>query len=264
MMGHWHHVELGSGEPIVVLHGGMGLDHSYLRACDSLADSHRLIYLDQIGNGRSADPVSWQDWSYASWAADLESFRHSSSTNRWTVLAHSAGVFVALEYALAYPERVARLVLVGGGASLSHVAAIEANVQRYVDQRVARRVLELLATQPDDDLSFAHGWREVLPIYFSRWEPRYLRAFEHTRYRARALGAARPPDLLARLREITVPTLVLCGDDDFIMPAREAGTLLAQGIPNADLQVIPRCGHFPMIEQPVKFDGVVRRFLEYH
>jgi proline iminopeptidase len=261
MMERWYWTEHGTGEPTLLLHGGMGLDHSYLRSCDSLGDSRRLIYLDQIGNGRSAEPTSWQNWSYASWAADLESFRKHIGLEQWTVVAHSGGAFVALEYALAFPGRLSGLVVVGGGPSFSHVEIIEDNIRHRASHERSQRVLHLLSTPATDDHSLAEQWREVLPLYFSQWEPRYSSWFEHIRYRARAVNAARPPDLRARLGKITAPTLVVCGNDDFIMPPHAAAEPLAHAIPGAELAILEHSGHFPMIERPREFHEAVRAFL---
>src|SRR5438105_1289647 len=104
--------EVGRGTAIIVLHGGPDFDHSYLLPeLDRLSDSFHLIYYDQRGRGRSADHVQPQDVTLASDIADLEKVRQYFKLDSVVLLGHSWGTVLALEYALRYPERVSRMIL---------------------------------------------------------------------------------------------------------------------------------------------------------
>ena len=103
---------IGQGRPVVVLHGGPGADHEYLRpGFDALAQGRELIYYDQRGGGRSPVardvPVGWTEQ-----VADLEALRELWALDRMTIAGYSWGGLLALLYALEQPDRVERLALV--------------------------------------------------------------------------------------------------------------------------------------------------------
>src|SRR5918994_5853685 len=103
---------LGSGPTVVVLHGGPGADHDYLRpGFDALAEGRELIYYDQRGGGRSPVtrdvPVGWTEH-----VADLEALRAKWGLARLTIAGYSWGGLLALLYALEHTERVERLALI--------------------------------------------------------------------------------------------------------------------------------------------------------
>ncbi len=104
--------EIGTGRPIIVMHGGPDFDHCYLLPeMDRLADAFRLIYYDQRGRGRSARGVRPGDVSIRSEIEDLESVRRHFQLESVAVLGHSWGGVLAMEYAIRHPDRVSHLVL---------------------------------------------------------------------------------------------------------------------------------------------------------
>ena len=119
-----HAREFGQGTAVIVLHGEPDFDHSYLLPeLDLLSDSFHLIYYDQRGRGRSADRVQPEDVTLASDIADLEKVRQFFQLGSVVLLGHSWGTVLALEYALRYPERVSRMILMNPApASASDVA----------------------------------------------------------------------------------------------------------------------------------------------
>jgi pimeloyl-ACP methyl ester carboxylesterase len=241
--------------PVVAIHGGLGLDHTYLRALDTAGG--RMIYVDLEGHGRQARPADLTHLSMDAWADGVDSVRARLGLDRWTVLGHSYGGFIALHYALRNPRRVARLVLVCTGPSFAHAAGV-------VD-RAGPDFAAALATPIDTDEQYAALWQKLLPRYFHRFEPRHAQAFASTRYSAAGYtqGASQLAsyDLTAHLARISAPTLVISGDDDFIMPPAVAGAVLAAGIPGARHEVIAGSGHFPFLEQPDAFFSVLRPWL---
>src|SRR5690242_12647978 len=100
----------GHGEPLVLMHGGPGLDHVSLTPFLGLADRFTIVLYDHRCNGRSTGaPVT--SMTFDNLAADADALRETLGFERWAVLGHSFGGHVALEYALRYPNRVSRLVL---------------------------------------------------------------------------------------------------------------------------------------------------------
>jgi proline iminopeptidase len=102
--------EVGQGQPIIVLHGGISLDHTYLLPdMDRLSDAYRLIYFDQRGRGKSIGDVA--NISIQSELEDLEGLRRHLGLDSVAVLGHSWGGYLAMEYALRHPQRVSHLIL---------------------------------------------------------------------------------------------------------------------------------------------------------
>src|SRR4029453_9872135 len=103
---------IGSGRPVIILHGGPDFDHDYLVPdMDRLGDAFRLIYYDQRGRGRSAENVRPHDVTLASDIEDLDKVREHFGLERAILLGHSWGAVLALEYALRHPTRVSQLIL---------------------------------------------------------------------------------------------------------------------------------------------------------
>src|SRR4051812_3936836 len=115
---------IGRGQPVVVLHGGPDFDSGYLLPdLDRLKDAFRLFYYDQRGRGRSAEGVRPEDVSLSSDLEDLDKVRQHFGLKAPALLGHSWGAVLALEYALRYPTRVSRLIIMNPApASASDLA----------------------------------------------------------------------------------------------------------------------------------------------
>lgn len=256
------HIRHGAGTPVVVLHGGLGLDHACMRAFDRFADVAELIYVDHRGNGRSPRPPAA---SIAAMADDVDALRAHLGFEQWTVVGHSYGSFVALAYAIKYPARVAGLVPIGTSGAFDHGPAVVDGVQRRGHPDAAAALLAALGNPVADDTALAETYLKIMPLYFHRWQPGFVDILAGTRYSAD--GYNRGNELLAtynvygELPRITARTLVVSGDDDFITPADLCGARVAAGIAGARHAVISASGHFPFCENPTAFDAELRGFL---
>jgi pimeloyl-ACP methyl ester carboxylesterase len=261
---------VGHGPPLLLMHGGPGADHWTLRSFRALSDRFTLVFYDHRCNGRSTGaPLSSMTWENL--AADADALRRALGHERWAVLGHSFGGHVALEYALRYPERLTRLVLLdtGGDARWS---------QENAPRLLARRGF------PPETVTLAQRFlngriqpRQFLPALVrlgTAYNPYLtmrqlvgdlLRGEWRSKMRPEALIHA-APNLIARwsvmdrLGEITAPTLVMAGRDDFIFPP-EHQAQLAAGIRNATLRIIDRAGHNPHSERPGEVMAAVAGFL---
>lgn len=253
--------EDGSGVPLVALHGGLGMDHTYLRrALDRLGPGIRTIYLDLRANGRSGGEAAGM--TMARLAADVEALCAHLDLDRVAVLGHSYGGFVALQLALDHPERVSHLLLCDTDSHGPDDDAVFAGMRR-------------LGLEPDLLGAFdtpIETTEDLLRV-FDVVEPAYLPHSPAGTAReglagtiARAEGSAAGEEALAgwdvdhRLGEIGCPTLVLHGVDDFLFPT-EAPRLLAERIPDARLRMFGTSGHLPFVEEPEAFLDAVRGFL---
>ncbi|HEU4671275.1 MAG TPA: alpha/beta hydrolase, partial [Candidatus Limnocylindrales bacterium] len=229
-----------------------------------------LVFYDHRCNGRSwGPPVESMTW--ANLTADADALREQLGFERWAVLGHSFGGHVALEYALRYPGRVSRLVLLDTAAASwwGQVNAMDvlagrgyrpttvARARRFYNGRLepsefARISLRLVSAY-DSRFSLVRLAREMLEGGW-RMRPRPQALIEAGRHLLPGWT------VMDRLGEIAVPTLVLAGHDDFLFPP-ESQALLAAGIPNASLRIIERAGHNPQSERPRETLEAVRGFL---
>lgn len=261
---------VGRGYPLVLMHGGPGADHWTMLPFRDLDDAFALVFYDHRCNGRSVGaPIG--SMTFKNLTADAEALRHRLGFTRWAVLGHSFGGYVALEYALRYPDAVSHLILLdtGGDSRWPREHAPRVLAQRgYSPEKV-----ELARRFFNGEISP----REMVPAllrlggaYFHR--PSMLRTARdllrgewRTKIRPEALIFAGRHLLdgwtvMDRLGEITAPTLVMAGRDDFQFPP-EHQEELAERIPNAKMRIIERAGHNPHSEQTEEVLRAVRSFV---
>lgn len=262
------HRAVGSGPPVLVMHGGLGLDHTYFRPwLDPLGESVRLVYYDHRGNGRSPRPADWRELDHGSWAGDADDLRERLGHETVIVFGHSYGGFIALEHALRHPERLDGLVLCDTAPALDYPEIIAENARRRGTDAQVAAVEALLAGPVADDDALARGWRAVLPLYFRDPDPDVLAAmhretrYSHGAFNRAFFGCVPEYDVTERLGEIDVPTLILGGRFDWIVPPAQGPDRLRTGIPHAELEIFEESGHFPFIEERERFLETVRAWL---
>lgn len=257
---------LGTGPPVVVLHGGPGAHHDYLLpGFDALVDGRELVYYDQRGGGRSPVardvPVGWTEH-----VADLEALRAFWGFERLTLAGYSWGGLLALLYALEHRTRLERLALVSPAPTWR--AAREgfeaAFARRNLDPvfQEERRRLRESGLRERDPAAYQQRIFElsVAPYFFDPTRAADLTPFRVTgRTQQEVWASLGDYDLRPRLPELRgVPALVIHGEDDPI--PIEAARTTAELI-GAEFQPLPRCGHVPYVEAFGEFSGLVREFL---
>jgi proline iminopeptidase len=253
---------VGAGWPCFILHGGLGLDHTYLHPWLSpLGDQLQLIYYDQRGNGRSGRPPL-DTLTFAQFCADIEALRIHLGFDRIALLGHSYGGFIGLEYARRYPDRVSHLILVDTVAATNFDDDIQANLQRI---NPPPESLAALASEPTTDAELQQVLQAITPLYFHTFDAALAQAaFQHIVWSvtANSAGFAIMSDynMLPHLSEIQAPALCIVGDSDFLALVPHV-QLLARGLPHADIVVIDHCGHMPFIERPDAFLQAVATWL---
>jgi proline iminopeptidase len=260
------HLEVGTGLPCLVMHGGLGVDHTQFReALDPLGDGIRLVYYDHRGNGRSSRPPM-TTLTLEQLAADADALRDQLGLEKVAVLGHSYGGCLALQYALRYPHHLTHLLLVGTTAAWDYTDQIITELQRRAP---APEVLTAFLDVPLDDAEFARGQELVAAtLGFHHFDPRLAESlFRSTRWSAAACRRSRELmadcDVASRLGEIDVPTLVLVGRHDFFCPPSQAARL-QRGIRGAEMVVFEQSGHYPFAEEPEGFRHAVRKWLARH
>jgi proline iminopeptidase len=261
---------IGQGYPLLLMHGGPSLDHWSLMPFRQCADQFTVIFYDHRCNGRSAGaPVSTM--TFENLTADAEALRQRLGFERWAVLGHSFGGHVALEYALRYPASLSHLVLLdtGGDAHWARQnAADELARGGYSPKKVelVRRWFNGEFT-PREYVPMAMRIAGAYSHQSSLWLTARgaLEGGWRTRYRPQAFIFAgrhllKDWTVMDRLGQITAPTLIMAGRDDFVFPP-ECQRELAAGIPQARLQIIDRAGHNPHAEQTAEVIAAIRHFL---
>ena len=260
----------GTGYPLLLMHGGPGADHLTLLPFRELADQFTLIFYDHRCNGRSRGaPVS--SMTFENLTADADALRRKLGYDRWAVLGHSFGGHVALEYALRHPGSVSHLVLVDTGGdsrwSQRNAAELLASrgyspektelVRRWFNGEFEPRQMPLILRRIGSAY-YSHPSLSLVARELIRGEWRSKMRPEAMIFGGRHL--LRGWTVMDRLGEITAPTLIIAGRDDFIFPP-EHQRELAAGIPGARLELIERAGHNPHAEQPAPVMRAIRDFI---
>ncbi|MFN8474555.1 MAG: alpha/beta fold hydrolase [Anaerolineae bacterium] len=259
---------VGQGTPMFIMHGGLGMDHTYFRPwLDQLADQMTLVYYDHRANGRSERPVSLDGVDHATWAADADALREHLGYDQIILLGHSYGGFLAQEYAIRYGDRLKGLVLSCTAPTMDYGEVILANAQARGTQEQLEALGGLLSRPMADDDEMGAHLGAVLPLYFHRPDPAVIEdVAERGVYSAAAWNHAAATcmpvfNYLASLSDITAPTLVLSGDDDYITPPAQGGARIHAAIPGSEFVVFEHSGHFPFIEETDRFMEVMRAWL---
>ena len=263
---------MGEGEPIIIVHGGPGLDHSYfLPYLEPLAKEYRLIFYDQRASGRSTAGDS-AAFTMAQFVDDIDAIRKAFDYDTVHLMAHSWGGLLGMRYAIEYPERLRSLMLVNSNpASSALQETANARLQARITpaDSVARmniintegfrqRVPEALATY------FRVAFK---PSFYNRDQTDKLRFWFDDRYvensvMLQGLGADasfRSFDLHPHLTSLSMPTLILHGVHDPV--SRSEIEPMLEAIRGSRLIMIEESGHFPFIETQSAFNQHILDFL---
>lgn len=249
---------MGTGDPIIVVHGGPGLDHAYLRpGLDALATRNTVIYYDQRGTGRSTVELVESAVNLEAFVDDIEALRQVLGYEQVSVLGHSFGVLIAIEYAARYPDHLRSLILMNPVEPGSRFAEQTAQRQRAkVTQADSIELAELMSSEgfgARDPATLSQVYRVAFRQAFrDRDLVRELdldlatTTARNGQDVAALLGASFGTiDWWDRLGAIEVPTLVLHGRYD--TPPMEMSLELAEAFPAGSFEVL-NSGHFPYVE----------------
>jgi proline-specific peptidase len=255
--------EVGSGFPLIVLHGGPGLDHSMFRPyIDSLGDEFRLLYVDERGQGRSerVDPTTL---SLEVFAHDVDLLAEALELDGFALLGHSFGAIIATYHATELGTAAAYVISGGGDASETLDADVEASLEALGNGRETIAASWEAEKTVETEEQLKQLLRDQMPFHFhgepppgyaeeTVGSPEVLRYFANIGY-----GAF---DYRPKLSSVRKPTLIVVGEHDRTTTPR-AARVLHEGIPNSELVVIPDAGHMSFVEKSEPYLTAVRRFL---
>ena len=263
-----HYKAAVRGQPLIILLHGFGASvFSWREVLEPLSELGTVVAFDRPASGLTERPLP-QDWDeenpYSTnfQVALVVDLIEAMGADQAILIGNSAGGTIAALTALQHPERVRALVLVDaaiyvGGGAPSFIRPLLSTPQlRHLGPLIARRIRDwgprLLESAWHDPSLITDEIRAAYeePLRVDNWD-RAL--WELT-------AASRRPDLASRLDELSLPVLVVTGDDDRIVPT-EQSIRLAGELPNAELAVFPNCGHVPQEECPAAFLDVVGPFV---
>ncbi|MBN6151877.1 alpha/beta hydrolase [Xanthomonas sp. AmX2] len=242
--------------PLIVLHGGRGQgQHEGVFAANrALADRYRVIGFDMRGHGHSS---LTPPYTFDQIVEDIEQLRQTLGGNRKMVLSGgSFGGFIALSYAVKYPQHLTHLILRGTAPSYRHEEEAIGNFQARAASKApaaTRAMLDKVFTPTiTDDEEFRLIMFALAPMYLPEGATAdYDRILESSRkgiYHAKVHNDLYLPevwrryDVVDRLKDIPVPTLVICGESDWICDPAQS-RLMASKIPRSRLVVVPGADH---------------------
>ena len=259
---------VGSGNPLLIMHGGLGFDHTYFRPwIDSLAEGSKLIFYDHRGNGRSDRSKPLDDVYHSTWADDANALREHLGIEKMVLMGHSYGGVLALHYALQYPETLSGLILANTYPAWNYKdTVLEKARERGTPEQVAAVENRFFERVKDDaDLEELAGL--IGNMYFH--DPSNPIAgdfgsdvqFSADGYNRGFVDIHAQHNVISKLSKITVPTLILCGSDDWITPYEPGSAILHSEIPNSKLIMFEKSGHCIFAEEQDKFLNVVQGFM---
>jgi len=263
----------GRGAPVLVIHGGPGMEHSYLLPqVAALADHYQLIFYDQRSSGRSLAPTDSCSITLDNFINDIEGLRRALRLGRVNLMGHSFGGVLAMMYAVRYPDRVNSLILVNsGGARSDFFTKIGPNIQNRRTREDSLLVEQIAASpefQANDRTTANRFWSLFLKPYFYDQSKAAQLTTDLTQTTINNMGLIRQRplgrsiwkfDIRQDISQLTCPTLLIHGDHDPL--PLEFACEIQSLIPGAQLEIIHNCGHYSFVEAPREFYRIVDQFL---
>jgi proline iminopeptidase len=281
-----YYTSLGTGTPLVIVHGGPGASHDYfLPYLLPLMRTRRLVFIDERGSGRSQKLQDPSGYTIENMVEDVEAVRKSLNLGRVALLGHSYGGALAQAYALKYQQNLTRLILASTWSSTKKFNQLFVKMKDRMAPELRARI-----DAAEKQGLFGHGkpyeknryttdyeiaaWGEgYFPyLYQNRPDPNYdpvaagVMAWDLYRQMWGSdgefviSGNLKSVEYTDRLSTLTVPTLLVVGDHDEIDP--ELSRDMQAKIEGSQLVVLPKAGHMTFVDQPDLFVKTIEDFLD--
>ncbi|MDE3090255.1 MAG: alpha/beta fold hydrolase [Chloroflexota bacterium] len=256
-----HYVARGDrGDPVVLIHGLIGSTHEWSENIEALAHTRRVWAIDLIGFGFSSR-VTEPTYSLKYYSRSIREFLDAQGIARASLVGHSLGGAVTLQFAHDYPERVDQLILIAPAAYMLNLPSAVNMAARV--PFVPRALMGFATTNTRARLA---AWRIALgdPKRFDPAEMalrlRTMRVKGTTDALVSMLASPRASDLPRGLKTIQARTLLIWGDQDLAVPVAH-GERLSRDLPNAELVILEGAGHVPHAEFPAVVNPLLLDFL---
>jgi proline iminopeptidase len=272
-----YYESIGTGRPLIVLHGGPGASHQYfLPHLLPLARKHRLVFIDERGSGRSQRLVDVHAYTLETMSCDVDAVRRALGFESTDVLGHSFGGILAQDYAIRYAPHVRRLILAGTGSSAERLnadftaikAALAPELRTKIEAFEAGGILGQDGAQKPEYRKLAD--EAELPYEYAVRPPAWSEPADpigwdvlNTMWGGKSDfhidGNLRGFDFVPNLRKLTTPTLIIAGDHD--LASRTTLEQTHAALKQSHLVVLEHCGHESYVDQPLAFFAAVTSFL---
>jgi proline iminopeptidase len=281
-----YYVSFGKGSPLLVVHGGPGADHTYfLPYLLPLVRTHRLIFIDERGSGRSQRLQDTSQYTVENMVEDVEDVRHALNLGKISLLGHSYGGVLAEAYALKYQQNLTRLILNSTFPSTKQMNEVLAREKAQMPPDKLERLNELEAAglfgkgeawehgrYPAEYAALAWGPGYFPFLYGARPDATYDPQGQETGtswelYRVMwgkhgefvIDGNLKSVEYVDRLSTIHVPTLIIAGNHDECDPSLSLE--MHAKIGGSQLVILPNSGHMNFVDQPDLWEKAVEGFL---
>ncbi|WP_174237121.1 proline iminopeptidase-family hydrolase [Mycobacterium basiliense] len=265
----------GPGLPLLVVHGGPGLPHDYLRSLERLADEREVIFWDQLGCGNSECPSNVDLWTMERSVAEMDAVVHALDLNSCHIFGNSWGGMLAQQYVLDAACGAASLTISNSTASIPAFADYVSRLKSELDPATQSAIDHHEAAGTTDSAEYQAAittWNETYLCRVRPWPSELYEAFQNMGNEIfqtmfgpsdfRIVGTIRNWDVVDRLTAITLPTLLLAGKFDECSP--EHMREMHRRISGSRYEFFESTAHLPFIEEPTRFDRVMREFLSQH
>lgn len=267
------HGDASAEQALVVLHGGPGSTHFYLQGLARLAGPSRQVVLyDQLGCGHSEPRPGFSDWSVGLFIEELEGLRERLGLEEMCLLGHSWGVSLAVEYALLYPGRVAKMVC----SSPLFDSKLWCDEARRLQDELPSGLGKVMQKHEREGTTDSSEYQEAHAQFFVRHEcsitpdpPEYLESYRYFGQEvfnamwgpsnSLATGVLKDWSCLSRLPELRCPVLITSGEMDSATPRQVAAG--AEKIKDMRWQIFPGGTHSLDLEFPERYQSAVDLFL---
>jgi abhydrolase domain-containing protein 6 len=251
---HWRYVEGGTGAPVLLVHGMAGSKENWLLLAPHLTDAYRVIAPDQAGFGGSADAVD-NDYRITAQVERLREFADAMKLERFHLVGHSMGGHTAGVFAARYPERVQTLTLMNAAGVPFKPNAFQALIERGENPFATETIEKFDAFMR---MTFEHPPFAPPRLRQAYADRNAARAWLWNGILRRIVSPKTRYFLQGKLAEIKAPALVLWCDRDQLLDVSSVDAFRA-GLPQARIEILPGCGHMPMMEKPVETATLLRQ-----
>jgi len=249
-----YYEDVGQGLPLLFLHALTFDTRMWADQVAALSRKYRCINMDFRGHGRSSMPES--EYSLEQFAEDVYGLMKELGIEQAHVAGSSLGGMVAMRLALAHPEVVRSLVLLGSSAQAEQA---ERAPQYEAMARIAREQGQEAIMQGVIPIFFSQAFIEGQPQKLEAFKEEFRNVNSEGVYRA-TLAVTRRRDICEEIKSIRAPTLIIVGEQDLAEPVSEAETIQRQ-IAGSRLEKIAGAGHITCLEEPEKVTALIEEFL---
>ncbi|HLZ57135.1 MAG TPA: proline iminopeptidase-family hydrolase [Ktedonosporobacter sp.] len=266
-------VNLGSGIPLLTLHGGPGSPHDYLEPLEELANDRPVIFFDQLGCGKSERPDDQTLWQRTRFVEELDQIRRALNLGQIHLFGHSWGTMLAIDYVLTRPDGIVSLILASPALSIPRWLKDMERYRRSLPLDIQHILEQHESNGTTDSKEYQQAAMEFYQRYLCRLDPwpeplERTIAGEGTNVYTTMWGPSEffmsgnllDYDATPLLDKIYIPTLFTCGRHDEATP--ETTAYYHSLLPQSKLAIFEQSAHMPHLEETERYLQIIRNFLQ--